>query len=247
MNVNDVYTPLSEAKEEIWRRWNDKELRKKVEDFLGGDIPEIFKNGPSAVLVRDIITPNNEFNFFMDIAPCIDLPIVLLEYTKSKFVAKNANKYHLCLPHYYCGIGKKGGTKIRKEKIIDFNITEGKKLNSIKTFQKQSLIEYHHDLLFKKYSELKQENIFDLFDWFNDHRNINGYCYLHYLALFICFGVLFENFILGNGEKDFTEKNILPSFHKLVEIFGVKPLIVPVTPIEYENNLFWWYYKDGVE
>ncbi|MDR3559494.1 MAG: hypothetical protein P4L58_03780 [Candidatus Pacebacteria bacterium] len=27
----EIYTPLSVAKEEIWRRWNDKELRKKVE------------------------------------------------------------------------------------------------------------------------------------------------------------------------------------------------------------------------
>lgn len=247
MNMKDIYTPLSEAKEEIWRRWNDPVLRKKVEDFLGGDIPEIFKKGPSAVLVRDIMTPNNEFRFFMDIAAEIELPVTLLEYTKSKFVAKNINKYHLCLPHYYCGIGKNGGTKIRKEKIIDFNTMEGKTLDTIETLEGKKLIDHHRLLLFKKYPELKEEDMFDLFDWFSRHRDVEGYWYLHYLALFICFGVLFENFILANGEKEFTEQKILPSFHKLVEIFGVKPLIVPVTPMEYENNLFWWYYKDGVE
>ena len=42
-DIKDIYTPLSVAKKEIWRRWNDKELRKKVEDFLGGDIPEVLK------------------------------------------------------------------------------------------------------------------------------------------------------------------------------------------------------------
>jgi len=31
--VNKIYTPLSVAKKEIQRRWKDKKLRKKVEDF----------------------------------------------------------------------------------------------------------------------------------------------------------------------------------------------------------------------
>lgn len=244
MNIEDIYTPLSEAKKEIERRWNDVELRKKVEEFLGGDIPEIFKDGPSCVLVRDIITPNNEFRFFMDIATELDLRIVFLEYTKSKFVAKNINKYHLCLPHIYNGVDKNDCAKITKEKIVDFNTMEGKVLGNITTIQDQNLIDFHHTLLFEKYPEIQKENIFDFSDWFNGHKNIDGYYYLHYLALFICHGVLFENFILGNGEKEFTEQKILPSFFKLAEIFGVKPLVVPATPMEYENNLFWWYYKN---
>lgn len=247
MDMKDIYTPLSEAKEEIWRRWNDPVLKKKVEDFLGGDIPEIFKKGPSAVLVRDIMTPNNEFRFFMDIASELELPVTLLEYTKSKFVAKNINKYHLCYLHYYEGVGKNGGTKIKKEKIVDFNIMEGKTLTEITTIDNKRLIDKHREMLFDKYIDITEGNIFDLYDWFNEHRNVDGYTYLHYLALFLCYGVLFENFILGNGEKEFTEQKILPSFYKLVEIFGIKPLIVPATPMEYENNLFWWYYKDGVE
>ncbi len=28
MNVNDIYTPLSEAKAELEKRWNDTELKK---------------------------------------------------------------------------------------------------------------------------------------------------------------------------------------------------------------------------
>ncbi len=34
-DIKDIYTPLSVAKKEIWRRWNDKELRKKVEAYFG--------------------------------------------------------------------------------------------------------------------------------------------------------------------------------------------------------------------
>jgi len=39
VDIKEIYTPLSVAKKEIWKRWNDKALRKKVEDFLGGDLP----------------------------------------------------------------------------------------------------------------------------------------------------------------------------------------------------------------
>ncbi len=63
--VNKIYTPLSVAKEEIWRRWNDKALRKKVEDFLGVNLPEPFKNEPRAVMLRYIATPNFEASFFI--------------------------------------------------------------------------------------------------------------------------------------------------------------------------------------
>jgi hypothetical protein len=41
LRLENFYTPLSEAKREIWRRWNDKALRKKVEEFLDGDVPKM--------------------------------------------------------------------------------------------------------------------------------------------------------------------------------------------------------------
>ncbi len=74
--VEKIYTPLSVAKEEIWRRWNDKELRKKVEDFLGGDIPEVFKKEPRATIFRYIATPNLEFKFAL-------INLINLELTKN--------------------------------------------------------------------------------------------------------------------------------------------------------------------
>jgi hypothetical protein len=242
MNVEDIYTPLEEAKKEIERRWNDEELKKKVEKFLNNDIPDIFKNEPCAVLVRDIITPNNEFRFFMDIASDLNMKTVFVEYSKSKFVAKNLNKYHLCCPHCYEDPVNLINPIIKKNKIVDFNLMEGKPLNEVITKDGQNLIDFHHKILKERYPHIKDEDIFDFYDWFNNHRNVDGYYYLHYLALFLCFGILFDNFIFSNGEKEFTEEKIIPSIKKLTEIFGVKPLIVPATPLEYENNLFWWYY-----
>ena len=45
-DIDTIYTSLEEAKEEVWRRWNDKELRAKVEESLGGDVPEVFRDEP---------------------------------------------------------------------------------------------------------------------------------------------------------------------------------------------------------
>jgi len=42
-DIREIYTPLSVAKKEIWKRWHDPILRKKVEDFLSGDILMVFK------------------------------------------------------------------------------------------------------------------------------------------------------------------------------------------------------------
>ena len=64
ISVDDIYTPLSVAKKEIWRKWNDKKLRKKVEYFLEGNISEFLKDEPTAYLARHIVSPNFEFSCF---------------------------------------------------------------------------------------------------------------------------------------------------------------------------------------
>lgn len=91
------------------------------------------------------------------------------------------------------------------------------------------------------------KNIVDITKWFNDTRYESEYYYLYYLALFICHGVLFENFLTNKEELEFTKYKVLPSFNKLSEMFGVKPLIVPVVPVEEETDQYWWCFPKEVE
>lgn len=243
--VDEIYTPLSVAKEEIWRRWNDKELRKKVEDYLGGDIPSFFKKGPKSVFVRYVFTPDLEFMYFLDLMKGMNLDYVLPEYSDDKFVAGNSDKYHLARLFFHNGNGKNGGDKIITSNIVDFNKSEGKKFNEIKTIGGEKFVDFHHRLL-NKFCPDATKKIVDFVPWFNDKKKISKKYYDYYLALFLTHGILFENFLRDGGETDFTFKMVIPSFKKLEKIFGVKPLIVPLVPLEDENCLYWWCYPKKV-
>jgi hypothetical protein len=48
-----MYTLLEEAKEEVWKRWNDAELRRQVQEYVG-ELPEGFGDEPRAFLVRHL-------------------------------------------------------------------------------------------------------------------------------------------------------------------------------------------------
>jgi hypothetical protein len=62
----EFYTPLEQAKEEIWKRWRNENLRRKVQDFID-NIPQPFQDAPKAVLFRQVATPNFEFFHFLEL------------------------------------------------------------------------------------------------------------------------------------------------------------------------------------
>jgi len=243
--VAEMYTPLEEARDEIWRRWKDKNLRKRVEEFLGGNIPDPFKDGPRAVLVRYITSPNFEFFYFRNLAKKTKLKPLYLEYSKDKLVARNTVKYHLCRNIFYDGKGRCGGQKVGVLKLVDFNKWEGKNLCDIKTGGGLNLVDFHHKALYEIDKGLECQ-IHDFSDWFGKHRKITKYYYLHYLSLFLVYGILLENFVTEE-EKYFIENKIIPSFIELKKIFGIKPLIVPLEPIKVETDRRWYYYPEKIK
>ena|SRR4030067_1261493 len=90
----EIYTTLEEAKEEIWKRWNDEFLRKEVEKFLG-EIPEVFKKEPKACLLRQMVSPNYEYYNFLNLIPKINLKPLCLEYLEDMFITTNKDKTYL--------------------------------------------------------------------------------------------------------------------------------------------------------
>ena len=62
--MNNIYVSLDEAREELKKRWNDAELKKRIEDELGEKFMPYFKDKPRGVLFRQICPADNGFLFF---------------------------------------------------------------------------------------------------------------------------------------------------------------------------------------
>jgi len=241
-----IYTQFPQIKEEVERRWNDQNLKKRVEEFFGSNMLDVFSSRPRAVLSRSIGTPNKELGYFLDLAKELGLEPLILEYP-DKFVAKNLDKYHLCRM-FFTKVSKKGVmTPVATLKIIDFNEDEGKNLRDIKTTWGENIIEFHHKLLHSHYPEVENK-ILDFSEWFNKTRYISNHYYLYFLALFIRNGVLFDNFLIEDKEEGmFINSKFLPSLEEAERIFGMKPLIFPLLPFENEQFTQWLSYPEQVK
>jgi hypothetical protein len=242
LSLKDIYTPLSEARKEIWRRWNDKALRQKVKDFLGGDVPEIFGGSPKAVLARHVASPTYEFRNFLDLASLSGLDFVCLEYLGDKFRSMNPSKYYLGKLFFSDGMGKNGGERVNAVKVVDFDGSEGRKISDLKTLGGENFVDFHHGILHAEGIDVDEKRLFDLSGWYGRNGGSAKKYYSRYFSLFICYGILFENYMLSKGEGEFTREVVLPSFDAVSDFFGVKPLIVPLVPIEEEDDPHAWYY-----
>ncbi|MDD5083732.1 MAG: hypothetical protein PHT88_02195 [Candidatus Moranbacteria bacterium] len=218
--ISRLYTPIEVAKEEIWRRWNDKELRAKVEAFLGGDIPDCLKNSPRVVLARNIASPNKESVHFLRVAQQVDLQPLFGEYLNDKFVALNPDKYYLGKLFFD---NKDNGVKIVNE--IDGG--DGHSIQSMQTKWGESFIEFHHRML-QEITPI-EDNVCDFSDWLSKHGRTAKKYYIQYLALFLCYGVLADVFLMYNKkERGFVDSIIIPAMDQLETLFGVRPLIIPL-------------------
>jgi len=240
----DIYTPIEELREELRRRSSDKKLRREVEDFVGGDMLRLFGKRPKAVLSQYVITPGHNVFSFFELAKKVNLEPLLLEYPDDKLVAKNLEKYLLGLLYFSDTRQLTSFANVPRIKIIDYNSEEGKKIKVSKTLWGEGLLEFHHQL-FNAVFPGNLNIIHDFSGWFKATRHLTEYYYLYFLSLFICHGVLFENIEIDGREEDFSKTKILPSFYKLTEHFGLKPLIHPLIPLDTYEDLYWWCYPEA--
>lgn len=247
-SMSEMYTSLEDAKEEIWRRWNDRELRKKVELFLHGDIPDFLSEAPKAYLAKHIVSPNFNFFCYLESAKKINLELAMPEYRNDKFVSSNKDKYHLGKMFFSSdNRGKRGGIQLVTRSVLDFKLSDGKKFREIRTVQGGEFINFHHQLT-ESLVPGSTKRIFDVSEWIERNGSSPKNFYLHFFALFICNAVLFENFISKKGGYDeFNRQIVIPNFNKIRDIFGVKPLIVQTVPSEIECDPFLWYYPKEAE
>ncbi len=241
-----IYTPLEVARREVWKRWNDRKLKGRIDALFQHEWPDFLLDGPKAILARNIATPNMELIHFFDLAESSALPPVVLEYTEDRFTPKNQEKYFLGKLFFYGGRGRKGGQKLSALRVIDFNAAHGKRLSQIHTEEGEPLPAFHHRIL-SRILPGAEKSMVDMSSWVIENGNKASTFYARYLSFFICHGVLFENFILQYEEEVFTREVVIPAIVQLETLLGVKPLIVPLCPFANENDPYWKYYPEEAE
>lgn len=240
--VESIYFAPEEARAELRKRWKDKKLRKKVELFIGKEFPEVFLERPRAVLARQVLSPNFETLGFEASARKLKLSPVCFGYLDDKLVMKNLDKYFLCRLYFEGGVGKRGGAKVAVRHLLDFNAFNGKRIRNVMTNFGMNFVDFHNELTSKAKIGV---DFFDGSNFLQKHGSLSRNYYRYLLALFVCHGVLFENYLM-NGEYGILTKEVFwPNYKAVKDYFGVKPLIVRLTEPEREDDLHWRYYPSG--
>jgi hypothetical protein len=243
LNLENFYTPLSEARKEIWRRWNDDKLRKKVEDFLEGYVPNVFSEEPKAILFRYIATPDFEYSRARDLSDEIGLKLLYLEYLGDKFCTINPDKRTLGRMIFFHAKNINGDNIISKKNIFDLAQNDGKPFEEIITFSGINLVDFHHQL-FKSY--FWNSDFWDITNFAKQRGKNASETYPFFLSLFACFGVLFEAYDINHSKEEyrFVDKVVCPAFNRISKTLGVNPIIVRLYTNGDEGNGFWSYYPE---
>ncbi len=229
-----VYTPKEMVMEELKRRWENTNLN------VGSDVPTALADGFKAVLYVSVITPNQVVKEFVSKANSLGMEILILEQHKDKFSSQNVYKKFLGNMSFFLHVGRNGGKKYKRKKIIDFNISDGKPIPSVTTRWGEPLIDFHHRLFFSAFQNIGRQNTFDLSAWLAQNGTVPKEYYKSLLSLFVRHGVLFENYYLNEQENFFTKEVFLPAFMEVYRRTSHKPLIVSLEPTDAEGDQFWY-------
>lgn len=233
--VENVYTPLAAAVDELRRRRADPALWRRVRAFQAALPPHFLPRAPSLIMVRSIFSPDRECGAFARLAAASGLPPLCAELGGDRFVSFNPGKYGRGRMIFGSGLRRRG------LRLIDFHRYDGRPINEIRTRSEQPLLAVHHALLSHAHPELATRRL-DCTPWATAASRIAPR-YLHLLGLALVDGILAENFAVNDREeRRLFEQRVLPSLRRALELFGVRPLIVPVVAPELEDDPGWAEY-----
>jgi hypothetical protein len=247
MEYTRYYTTLTEALSELHRRRNDRELMARVEEYLNGDIPDLFRTGPVLYLARHVATPNRETLAFLEVAKHLNIRYALGQDPHDLFVSHNSLKHALGKMPIIRGYSKTGCEIVEHVTIINFNKWQGCRLRDVFTMAGTNLISFHNSL----FSKIGIDTSFLIHNdatWID--RNARGNLMEHYkkhLALFIVHGILFEYFpSMDTAEQRMVAEVLAPAYDHIRTHLGVGPLVTPpVTPTQ-ETSCNWEAYSEVV-
>ncbi len=236
-DYSDIFTPLPEALSLIESRRQDTALLNAIDTYLGGDIPQHFKQSlPVLYLCRYIATPNFEALRFIELGKPTGLPLIISEDSKGDFFGNNTLKRALGKIPVVKGIARNHDEITENFTVINFAEAEGQPFGTIRTKANGRLVDLHHDLFSTIYTN--EITIIDESDWIDrHHREDLLEHYKHLLALLIAHGIMFESY--PAEESRLVNEVVIPAFDYVTKKFGHKPLMYELIGSTLEPTRDW--------
>ncbi|MBI4686204.1 MAG: hypothetical protein HY756_00180 [Nitrospirae bacterium] len=117
-------------------------------------------------------------------------------------------------------------------------------ISKLRTTWDESLVDFHHRMLSIVAPQIE---LFDGSYWVKSNGGKAENYYVNLLTPFICHGILFENFVTNAEEQRFAEEVVYPAFKEVEQLFGLKPLILPLLPPHNASDKHWFCYSEKVE
>jgi hypothetical protein len=239
---DDIYTPLDCAVRELRKRREDGRLERKVVEFLDGRMPDHFRGEPRALHWPTVASPNIWMHEVHAAAEAAGLVPLVYEYRRDKFHPGNETKLHLARMRFFHGRDRYGSPLTRCLNAVDMNGAAGKSFDRIHVHSGHGFIDFHHSLLRGIFPDTE---VHDMSDWIESWPTIHEF-YDAYMSLCIRDCVLLESFRTEGSDRELTEKVFMPAFHRAVQRFGMKPLIVALEPVAGPIDLYWYSYPAEV-
>ena len=92
-----------------------------------------------------------------------------------------------------------------------------------------------------------EARIFDGSEWFKSKGILAKNYYKHVLAMAVCHGILFDNFLDYGYEAKLVSEILLPAIEEIEKEFGCKPMIVSVAPTDEILAKHWLAYPEFIK
>lgn len=241
-NYENIYFSLDDARAELKRRRADVDLRKMVEDELGGRFVRQFLDRPRGVLARQLSSPDNSVILFYYFARYVGTDPLLLGYYDDIYLSINEEKRALGQIKMMLDDGRR-----MQANLMVLHRWNGRKLSDIPLRTGDSLVRFHSDLF--SHAGYRIEAV-DNSKWFQSYGGPRDY-YYHYLLHFLAHGVWFENiepYYEDGSPANFILDVTYPAIEKIEARYGLKPIIVQLLPLSQteDEDFYYWSYPPAI-
>jgi hypothetical protein len=179
---------------------------------------------PTAVLFRQVATPNFETLWFVKKATRLGFHPVIVEYHADQFSVHNPYKRSLAVLPVVERRNIHGQPIIKRHQLLPVEASDRLPLRDLVLPSGETLPDFHQGL-FRKMENCLAFRTVDLSRWFTQQSKGALWYYPEFLSLFSGNLVLFEDFATNRSEADFFNRVVHPAYEKASARLGRRPLI----------------------